>query len=167
MCFWLVFKKRCIWHPKLSHIIRLSKVLKPNKIWIFLTKSDNWRDHGLWLVTKSCSPKLREELGGMARAAVTLFLPLRAVVICTSPLIIRAICGFIWKNDNNNISPLYCFREARMGICISYHQMGLVSQNIKKSKNYSWLPLGSEGQSDFIVMLSLRFLPSLTFTGKS
>ena len=35
-----------------------------------LTKLDNWRDHGLGLVTKSCSPKLREELGAMARAAM-------------------------------------------------------------------------------------------------
>ena len=35
-----------------------------------LTKLDNWRDHGLGLVTKSCSPKLREESGAMARAAM-------------------------------------------------------------------------------------------------
>ena len=45
-----------------------------------LTKLDNWRDHGLGLVTKSCSSKLREESGGMARAAVLL-----------SDLVVRAV----------------------------------------------------------------------------
>ena len=45
-----------------------------------LTKLDNWRDHGLGLVTKSCSPKLREESGGMPRAAVLL-----------SDLVVRAV----------------------------------------------------------------------------
>ena len=64
MRFQLLFKQKCIGHPKLSHIKRLSEVLKPNKNWKFLTKFDIWRDHGLWVVTKSYSPKLGEQLGG-------------------------------------------------------------------------------------------------------
>ena len=64
MRFQLLFKQKCIGHPKLSHIKRLSEVLKPNKIWKFLTKFDIWRDHSLWVVTKSYSPKLGEQLGG-------------------------------------------------------------------------------------------------------
>ena len=69
--FLACFQKEVHWTPlDHIHIIRLSKVFKQNKIWKFLTKSDDWRDHGLWLVTKSFSPKLREESGAMARAAM-------------------------------------------------------------------------------------------------
>ena len=61
---WLLFYLEYIGHSELSHIKHLSEVLKPNKIWKFLTKFDIWRDHGLWVVTKSYSPKLGEQLGG-------------------------------------------------------------------------------------------------------
>ena len=64
---WLLFYLEYIGHSELSHIKHLSEVLKPNKIWKFLTKFDIWRDHGLWVVTKSYSPKLGEQLGGRLR----------------------------------------------------------------------------------------------------
>ena len=128
LCFWFVFKQRCIGHPKLSHIIRFLSQSK----FEFFNKIGQLRGPWFELVTKSCFPKLREESGGMARAAVTLSLPLRAVVICTSPLM-----WIYLVNDNINISPLYYCRGARLGIWNSYHQMGLVSQNLKKSKNFS------------------------------